>query len=143
MSSSEGPLGSDSSDDATLKMLNAKRLLELKRRASVNAARQGAKAAAKQPKRLSDRELLLSVLVERGDEVLYSAEASYPNEMRILIPKLAELIRDGKIAAITGGELLQFLRAVGMRVSVATSISVVDHGKLVSLSDKLKQQKED
>ena len=88
----------------------------------------------------TDRDVLSKALRDRGDEVLASAESSYPREMRIMIPQLATLVRQGKVTTITGGELLQFLRSIGMRVSVSTTISVEDHGKFVSLADKLKRE---
>ena len=124
-------------EDAALKMLNAKRMIELRKRAST--ARTVSEAKQK-PKPLSDREVLLKALRDRGDEVLYSAEASYPREMAILIPKLASLVRSRQVETISGGDLLQFLRSIGLRVSVQTSIYVAEHGKTVSLADKLKQQ---
>ena len=126
-----------------MKMLNAKRMLELRRRMNSTAAKklQAEKTpATKSPP--TDREILLKALVDRGDEVLYSAEASYPKEMRILEPKLADLVRQGKVATITGGDLLQFLRSIGMRVSISTSISVEEHGKFVSIAEKLKREME-
>ncbi len=126
------------SEEASLKMLNAKRLLELRKRATIASAKELEKET-KKPKVPSDREILLKALVERGDEVLVAAESSYPGEMRILIPRLADLVKQGKVTTISGGELLQFLRAVGLRVSVPTSISVEEHGKFVSLADKLRQ----
>jgi hypothetical protein len=129
----------DSEDDTTLRMLNAKKMLELRRRASAASSRVPS-TPNKASKILSDRELLVKTLVERGDEVLLSAETSYPSEMKLLIPKLADLIRDGKVTTISGGELLQFLRAIGLRVSVPTSITVEDHGKFVSLSDKIREK---
>lgn len=127
------------SEETTLRMLNAKKLLELKRRASA-ASNKDSSSNTKGPKPPTDRQILLKALVERGEEVLLSAEASYPNEMRLLIPKLADLVREGKVSTISGGELLQFLRAIGLRVSVATSISVEEHGKFVSLADKLREK---
>jgi DNA-binding TFAR19-related protein (PDSD5 family) len=128
----------ESSEDASLKMLNAKRMLDLRRRANLASAREVEKQE-KKPRGATDKQILQRSLIDRGNEVLASAEASYPSEMRILIPKLADLIRQGKVSSISGGELLQFLRAIGLRVSVATSISVEEHGKFVSLADKLRQ----
>jgi len=126
-----------------LKMLNARRMVELRKRMNLEIAKkseeeQKAERLKNQP---SDREVLLKALYDRGDEVLRSAESAYPREVRILLPQLAALIKQGKITSISGGELLQFFRSIGMRVSVSTSISVEDHGKFVSLADKLKQQK--
>ncbi len=131
----------ETSEDASLKMLNAKRMLEIRKRASIASARESQKET-KKPAPPTDRQILLKSLVERGDEVLASAESSYPNEMRILVPRLADLIKQRKVITISGGELLQFLRAVGLRVSVPTSISVEEHGKFVSLADKLRQKKD-
>ena len=122
-------------------MLNAKRMLEIRKRASIASARESQKET-KKPAPPTDRQILLKSLIERGDEALASAESSYPNEMRILVPRLADLIKQRKVTTISGGELLQFLRAVGLRVSVPTSISVEEHGKFVSLADKLRQKKD-
>lgn len=132
-----------SGDDLDLKMLNAKKMIELRRRMNVEVAKKAEeeKRAERMKKRPTDREVILKALTDRGDEVLVAAEAAYPREMRLMIPKLSELIRQGKILTITGGELLQFFRSLGMRVSVSTSISVEDHGKFVSLAEKLKQEK--
>ncbi len=130
-------------DDVDLKMLNAKRMLELRRRMNQELAKktEEERKAERMKNQPSDREILLKALTDRGDEVLVAAEAAYPREMRIMIPQLATLIKQGKISSISGGELLQFFRSIGMRVSVSTSISVEDHGKFVSLAEKLKQEK--
>jgi len=124
-------------------MLNAKRMVELRKRVNQELAKkteqeQRAERAKNQP---TDREILVRALKDRGDEVLRAAEAAYPREMKMMVPQLASLIKQGKISTITGGELLQFFRSLGMRVSVSTSISVEDHGKFVSLADKMKQDR--
>jgi hypothetical protein len=130
-----------SEDDASLKMLNARRMLELRKRAnSVAVAKQKEAELLSKPKKPSAREILVRALVDRGQEVLETAERSYPKEMTVLIPRLADLIKQGKVQTISGGELLQFLRAIGLRVSVQTSISVEEHGKFVTLAEKLKKQ---
>ncbi len=135
--------GNKSDEDLDMKMLQAKRMVELRKRMNQELAKkteqeQRAERLKNQP---TDREVLLRALKDRGDEVLRAAEAAYPREMKIMIPQLASLIRQGKVMTISGGELLQFFRSTGMRVSVSTSISVEDHGKFVSLSDKLKQER--
>lgn len=124
-------------EDTALKMMNARRMLALRKRANT-AAR--AETEAKSPKPPSDREVLLRALVDRGDEVLRYAEGAYPREMAILVPKLASLVRSKQVPAISGGDLLQFLRSIGLRVSVPTTISVTEHGKTVSLAEKLKKE---
>lgn len=128
-------------EDADLKMLHAKRMLELRRRIGANIAKKAREEQlASKPKELTDRELLLEVLIERGEEVLVAAEVAYPSEMPRLVSQLARLVKERRITTITGGELLQLFRSIGMRVSVSTSISVQEHGKFVSLSDKLKRE---
>jgi hypothetical protein len=41
---------------------------------------------------------------------------------------------------ISGGELLMLFRSVGLNIRVNTTIKVEDDGKLISFSEKLKQQ---
>jgi DNA-binding TFAR19-related protein (PDSD5 family) len=127
-------------EDANMKMLNAKRMLELRRRITQSQAKKAKEEEnANRPREPTDREILVKVLVERGDEVLTAAEAAYPSQMPSLISQLARLIREKNITSITGGELLQLFRSIGMRVSVSTSISVQEHGRFVSLADKMKR----
>jgi DNA-binding TFAR19-related protein (PDSD5 family) len=137
-SGSESTSNSGASEDADLKMLNARRMVELRRRINSNTAKK-VQSEKPQEKLPTDREVLMKALTDRGDEVIASAEASYPREMKILIPKFAQLIREGKVTTITGGDLLQFFRSMGMRVSVKTSISVEDHGKFMSIAEKMKR----
>ena len=95
-----------------------------------------------QHKRTS-REIISDYLYDRGEEVLKLAESQFPIQTKSLINEIAELIRIGEIKQrISGGELLALLRSVGLNIRVNTTIKIEDHGKLVSLSDKLKQEKE-
>ena len=95
-----------------------------------------------QHKRTS-REIISDYLYDRGEEVLKLAESQFPIQTNSLINEIAELIRIGEInQRISGGELLSLLRSVGLNIRVNTTIKIEDHGKLVSLSDKLKQWKE-
>jgi hypothetical protein len=95
-----------------------------------------------QHKRTS-REIISDYLYDRGEEVLKLAESQFPIQTKSLINEIAELIRIGEIKQrISGGELLALLRSVGLNIRVNTTIKIEDHGKLVSLSDKLKQGKE-
>jgi DNA-binding TFAR19-related protein (PDSD5 family) len=95
-----------------------------------------------QHKRTS-REIISDYLYDRGEEVLKLAESQFPIQTKSLISEIAELIRIGEIKQrISGGELLALLRSVGLNIRVNTTIKIEDHGKLVSLSDKLKQGKE-
>jgi DNA-binding TFAR19-related protein (PDSD5 family) len=91
----------------------------------------------------TSREIISDYLYDRGEEVLKLAESQFPIQTKSLINEIAELIRIGEInQRISGGELLALLRSVGLNIRVNTTIKIEDHGKLVSLSDKLKQGKE-
>ncbi len=87
----------------------------------------------------SERNFLLRYLYDRGDEVLKLAEQQYPLQTKIIIKRLNELIRLGEISKISGGDLLAVYRSLGLNIRVDTHISISDHGKTISFSDKLKQ----
>lgn len=115
--------------DPELEIIKAKKLLKMK------------KASSEKPK--SDRELLLEHLFDRGSTVLATAERQYPKETTIIIAKLAELIKSGELqGSISGGALLALFRSIGLNVRMETKISIEEHGKLVSLSDRLKSNED-
>ena len=87
----------------------------------------------------SERNFLLRYLYDRGDEVLKLAEQQFPLQTKIIIKRLNELIRFGEISKISGGDLLSVYRSLGLNIRVDTQISISDHGKTISFSDKLKQ----
>src|SRR5918911_5233166 len=92
----------------------------------------------------NNREVISDYLYDRGEEVLKLAESQFPIQTKSLINEIVELIRIGEVKQrISGGELLALFRSVGLNIRVNTTIKIEDHGKLVSLSDKLKQGKED
>jgi len=87
----------------------------------------------------SERNFLLRYMYDRGDEVLKLAEQQFPFQTRIIIKRLNELIRFGEISRISGGDMLSVYRSLGLKIRVDTHISISDHGKTISFSDKLKQ----
>lgn len=90
-----------------------------------------------------EKEAILSYLYDRGDEVLALAELQFPDQTRIIIGRILELIKEGEITKkISGGELLSLFRSLGLNIKVKTTIKIEDHGKYVSFADKLKQDKE-
>lgn len=127
-----------SEPDAELESLMAKRMAEMKS----NVARAGEEGDAgnggqERPTR-GPRDVVVDSLGHRGLEVLLAAEAQRPRETAIIVAKLGEMIERGEIAGpISGGELMELFRAVGVHVRLQTRISVESDGKLVSLSDKL------
>jgi len=70
--------------------------------------------------------------------VLQNAERQFPNETKMIVDKIGELIQTGEInEELDGGKLLALFRSVGISVRMETKISVEQDGKFVSLSDKL------
>ena len=125
-------------EDKELELLKAKRMLEMQKNIS---QRQRIDEKPPQPptQKTSPRDLVLKQLGYRGDEVLQNAESQFPNETKVVIEKLAELIQGGEITEIIdGGKLLTLFRSVGIHVRIQTTINVEQDGKMVSWSDKLK-----
>jgi len=89
-----------------------------------------------------ERDFLISYLYDRGNEVLDIAEQQFPFQTKIIIKRLNELIRYGEITKISGGDLLSVFRSLGLNIRINTNISISDHGKTISFSEKLKQSKE-
>jgi len=89
----------------------------------------------------SARDMLLKKLGYRGLEVLQNAESQFPNETKIVVEKLGELLISGEIdEEIDGGKLLALFRSVGISVRMQTKINVEQDGKFVSLSEKLSRK---
>ncbi len=129
----------DLEEDAELNLINARKLAELKKRAQrASAASTLAAAAAQKPAKTS-REVVLDALYDRGDEVLQTAYQAYPRQTEIIVDQLARLlIQNGGRERISGGELYELFRNLGIRFSLKTTIKVQDKGRFVDLKDKLK-----
>jgi DNA-binding TFAR19-related protein (PDSD5 family) len=133
-------------EDAELNLINARKLAELKRRAERASAASALSAAPAKPTKpaKSDRDVLLEVLYDRGDEVLQTAYQAYPRQTEIVVAQLARLLKqNGMREKISGGELYQLFRNLGLRFSLKTTIKVQDKGKFVDLKDKLKMDMEE
>ena len=119
-----------SEEDSELERLKAKRLAEMQKNISTK------ETISEKP-----RDSLIKILGFRGLEVLENAESQFPNETKMIIEKLSELIKTGEInESLDGGKLLALFRSVGLNVRMATKINVEQDGKFVSLSDKLSNQ---
>ena len=105
------------------------------------SSREEIKESAESPKEkisVNPRTSLVNILGFRGLEVLENAESQFPNETKVIVEKLFELIKTGEInETIDGGKLLMLFRSVGLNVRMETKINVEQDGKFVSLSDKL------
>ena len=124
------------SEDPDIEIIKARKLKEMKEKAAAMERAKG--APQKKPK--PPKETVVSYLYDRGDEVLNAAYSQYPAQTEAIVAKIAELITSGELQErISGGELLSLFRSVGLRVRIDTSIRIQQDGKLVSFSEKLKQ----
>ena len=128
-----------SDEDKELEQLKKRRLAEMEKNIALKEKLSSdAETKESQP---SARDLLLKKLGYRGLEVLENAEFQFPNETKIVVEKLGELLASGEIdEEIDGGKLLALFRSVGINVRMETKINVEQDGKFVSLSEKLTNQ---
>ena len=133
-----------SEEDSELERLKAKRLAEMQKNISTKQEIESTPELTKETVSENPRNLLANILGFRGLEVLENAESQFPNETKMIVEKLSELIKTGEInESIDGGKLLTLFRSVGINVRMATKINVEQDGKFVSLSDKLSTQSSD
>ena len=126
-----------SGDDSELQRLQAKRLAEMQKNISSREIIEQTPEPSKE-KTVAPRDLLIKQLGFRGLEVLTNAESQFPNETKVVIEKLSELIKTGEINEILdGGKLLGLFRSIGLSVRMDTKINIQQDGKFVSLTDKL------
>jgi DNA-binding TFAR19-related protein (PDSD5 family) len=130
------------SDDPDIDIINARKLRELREKAAAMEKAKVNQQQEQQPK--SSREIVSAYLYDRADQVLDLAYGQYPSQTEAIVTRIARLILTGEMTSrISGGELLALFRAVGLNIRVNTTIKVEDKGKLISFSEKLKQQKND
>ena len=126
-----------SDDDSELQRLQAKRLAEMQKNISSRETVEENPESTKE-KTVNPRESLIKQLGFRGLEVLTNAESQFPNETKMIIDKLYELIKTGEITEVLdGGKLLGLFRSIGLNVKMDTKINIQQDGKFVSLTDKL------
>ncbi|HZE78434.1 MAG TPA: DNA-binding protein [Nitrososphaeraceae archaeon] len=129
-------------DDPDIEIIKARKLKELREQAAALEKAKKVEKQQQQPK--TSRDIITSYLYDRGEEVLNLAESQFPNQTRTIVDRIAEFIKAGEInQRISGGELLALFRSIGINIRINTSIKIEDHGKMVSFSDKLKQENED
>jgi len=125
-----------SEEDKELEQLKKRRLAEMEKNITLKQKQNDTSDSKATPP--SARDSLLKKLGYRGLEVLQNAESQFPNETKIVVDKLGELLISGEIdEEIDGGKLLALFRSVGINVRMQTKINVEQDGKFVSLSEKL------
>ena len=129
-------------EDKELENLKAKRLAEMQKNISAQEKQKENKNLDTSEKfKPTSRDSVIKKLGYRGMEVIQNAESQFPNESKIVIEKLGELIASGDINEILdGGKLLVLFRSVGINVRIQNKISVEQDGKFVSITDKFKQK---
>ena len=132
-----------SDEDTELERLKAKRLAEMQQ--NISTRQETEKTSNQQPQKTKNpRDILVERLGFRGLEVLNNAESQFPNDTKMVVEKLSELITSGEITEILdGGKLLMLFRSIGLNVRMETKINIEQDGKFVSLSDKLSHSSDD
>ena len=132
-------------EDKELEILKAKRLAEMQKNISSQEKQKESEQKSDTTKeQITSRDYVVKNLGHRGMEVLQNAESQFPNEAKIIIEKIGELIASGDINEILdGGKLLVLFRSVGINIRMQNKINVEKDGKFVSITDKFKHKSED
>ncbi|MGB1769540.1 MAG: DNA-binding protein [Nitrosopumilus sp.] len=130
-------------EDSELQRLQAKRLAEMQK--NISSRDDTVKTPeTSEEKTVNPRDVLIKQLGFRGLEVLTNAESQFPNETKMVVVKLSELIKSGELnESIDGGKLLGLFRSIGLSVRMNTKINIQQDGKFVSLTDKLSNKSKD
>ena len=131
-------------EDKELEILKAKRLAEMQKNISSQEKQKESEQKSDTTKeQITSRDYVVKNLGYRGMEVLQNAESQFPNEAKIIIEKLGELISSGDInEVLDGGKLLVLFRSVGVNIRMQNKINVEQDGKFVSITDKFKNKSE-
>ena len=133
-----------SDEDKELEMLKAKRLAEMQKNLSIQDQLDKNTNEENKKQKLSLRDHVVNNLGYRGMEVLQNVEYQFPNESKIIIDKIGELISTGDIdETLDGGKLLVLFRSVGLNVRMENKINVEKDGKFISIADKFKKTNND
>ena len=131
-------------EDKELEILKAKRLAEMQKNISSQEQQKDSEQKSDITKeQITSRDYVVKNLGYRGMEVLQNAESQFPNEAKIIIEKIGELIASGDInEVLDGGKLLVLFRSVGVNIRMQNKINVEQDGKFVSITDKFKHKSE-
>ena len=133
-----------SEEDKEFEILKAKRLAEMQKNLSLQNKPKENITQKDEESEISLRDYVVNNLGYRGMEVLQNAEYQFPNECKIIIEKLGELISSGDInETLDGGKLLVLFRSVGLSIRMENKINVEKDGKFISIADKFKKTTND
>ncbi len=131
-------------EDKELEILKAKRLAEMQKNLSFQEKQKESEQKSDiATEQVTSRDYVVKNLGHRGMEVLQNAESQFPEQSKIIIEKLGELIASGDInEVLDGGKLLILFRSVGINIRMQNKINVEQDGKFVSITDKFKHKSE-
>ena len=122
--------------DAELDRLRQRKLLQMQKRFQTR------KNEGKAISREQSSVLLNQVFIGRAWEVFEAAKLQYRAEMKRIEEVLVQLISEGKVREkINGEELYSFFHQLGLMVKLKTRIQFMEHGKLKSVEEKMKDKK--
>jgi len=125
--------------DLELEMIRYKKLLELKKRLERKTEDE-----TKKTKEVNQHEVLDKFFVDRAWEVFNAAKAQYPEVADYVEKALVKLILEGKIREkITGEDLYGLFLSLGFKVRLQTRINILEHGRIKSLEEKIKEETSD
>lgn len=124
--------------DLELEMIRYKKLLELRKRIEKKVETED---GSKGTKEVDVQRVLNEVFVDRAWEVFNAAKAQYPQVAQYVERALTKLILEGKIKdKISGEDLYGLFLRLGFRVRLPTRINIVEHGKVKSLEEKIREE---
>jgi len=122
--------------DLELEMIRFRKLMELKKRLMEKTEPEPEK-----PKEVNPYEVLDKFFIDRAWEVFNAAKVQYPEVAQYIEKVLVKLILEGKIKdKITGEELYGLFLRLGYKVRLPTRISIIEHGKIKSLEEKIREE---
>ncbi len=122
--------------DAELDRIRERKRLQIQKRFQARKIERKTISKEEDPRALFNR-----VFVGRAWEVFETAKLQYPAEVKRIEKVLAQLISEGKVREkISGEELYSFFHQLGLRVELRTHIQFMEHGKLQSLEEKIKEK---
>ncbi|MEM2913505.1 MAG: DNA-binding protein [Candidatus Bathyarchaeia archaeon] len=122
--------------DLELELIRQRKLMEMRKHLESKTKDESEKTRGMDQRKILDR-----FFVDRAWEVLNAAKAQYPEVANYIENLLAKLIMEGKIKEkISGEELYGLFLRLGFRVKLSTRIQIVEHGKIKSLEEKIKEE---
>jgi len=125
-------------NDQELQLLRRRKLVEMKKYLE---KRLKTEKEGRDNQEINSEEILNRFFIDRAWEVMNAARSQYPQVAGRVENALVEAILNGKIKAkITGEELYGLFLRIGFKVHLETRINILEHGKLKSLEEKVREK---